>query len=480
MNQSNIDWSSKSWIVDTTYIKASTAALIKRPSAASALSQLSPMHDSLLVMDQMPPPLEDKDKYTLNDLTCSVASNHLEASKNVKRWLGRHRDTEIKTEEALPNAPGLETTSHMRPDVFYTYNHEGEVNAVLIIEIDSKELESTCRKLAYALIEQALGLRRYDNTILEVAGYYFPSYQRRNSVVRVTLTWNDEYLRFIASRMPLPANDVAGRVKEDLERGIRRWRRMSSGSPTRFVLPLTSSFVHDNFGEDSVQIMSGHSVVILNPRRSKILKCNFCFGLATRLHELFLMPQARDALLERSLLPNGTVVVGPKTYFTFKLLLKPIDRYEARGVFGGVDGFADGVFNALRELHDTCSLAHMDLRLENVCFDPGTRRPILIDLDRSARKASGVTHYNLPSTSTMYKPLHTNWVLENIDLLQMGLMFCYILDKSIDNSYDRGTFDYNRDYPTSIHPYLHSLLVGQWPSALEHANFISDPKFLCN
>ena len=54
------------------------------------------------------------------------------------------------------NAVGLETTAHMRPDVFYTYNHAGEVEAALIIEIDSKELESTCRKLAYALMEQAL------------------------------------------------------------------------------------------------------------------------------------------------------------------------------------------------------------------------------------------------------------------------------------------------------------------------------------
>ena len=82
----------------------------------------------------------------------------------------------------------------MRPDVFYTYNHAGEVEAALLIEIDSRELESTCRKLAYALMEQALRLRRYDNTMLEVAGYYFPSDKRANSVVRVTVTWSDAYL----------------------------------------------------------------------------------------------------------------------------------------------------------------------------------------------------------------------------------------------------------------------------------------------
>ena len=92
--------------------------------------------------------------------------------------VGKPPHTDRKTEEALV---GLETTAHMRPDVFYTYNHAGEVEAALLIEIDSRELESTCRKLAYALMEQALRLRRYDNTMLEVAGYYFPSDKRQSS-----------------------------------------------------------------------------------------------------------------------------------------------------------------------------------------------------------------------------------------------------------------------------------------------------------
>ena len=474
----DIDWSAKSWISNQTYIKASTATVIKRPSPSS-LSQFSPMHDSLLVMDRMPP--LDEDKYTLNELTGGAAGNHREAGENVRSWLRKHVEkpsgTEIKIEEALPNAVGLETTAHMRPDVFYTYNHAGEVEAVLIIEIDSMELESTCRKLAYALMEQALRLRGYGNKILEFAGYYFPSYKRPNSVVRVTVTWSDKYLNFKASRTPLPADGVAESIGADLGREIERWKGMSSGSPTHFVLPLTSSFVHEKFGEYSVQIMSGHSVVILDPQQGKIIKCNICSGEA-RLLSLLIM--AQGAQLERSLLPNGTMLVGPRVYFTYELLLKPIDRYEARRVFGGVDGFADGVFKALRELHDTCGLAHMDLRLENICFDPQTHRPILIDLDRSAPKDYECDRHHLPSTSTMYKPLDENWVLENIDLLQTGLMFCHILDNSIDSSYDICTFNYNRYYPTqSIHPCLHSLLRGQWPSEVDRVDLITKPAFLC-
>ena len=375
--------------------------------------------------------------------------------------------------KALPNVVGLETTAHMRPDVFYTYNHAREVEAALIIEIDSRELESTCRKLAYALMEQALRLRRYDNTILEVAGYYFPS------VVRVTVTWSDAYLKFSASRTPLPADGVAERIRADLNREIGRWGGMSSVSPEHFVLPLTSSFVHERFGESSVQIMSGNSVVILDPRQSKILKCNFSSVEASTVYQLLLH---RGWELDRSLLPHDMIRVGPRVYVTYKLLLKPIDRYEARDLFGGVDGFADGVYKASRELHDTCDLAHMDLRLENICFDPQTHQPILIDLDRSAPKLTPIFFHHLPSTSTMYQPLDENWVLWNIDLLQMGLMFCHSLDEAIDSSYDRGTFNYNQYHPThqSIHPYLQSLLGGKWPSEPLHVDFINKPTFLCN
>ena len=386
----DIDWSTKSWLSNVTYFKASTAALIKRPSA-SALSQFHPMYDSLLVMDQMPS-LEDK--YTLNHLTSDDASDHAEASESV-----------------------------------------------------------------------------------EVAGYYFPSCKRPTSVIKVTVTWSDNHLSFTASRTPLPADHVAKSIKADLEREIGRWRGMRHGSPMRFVLPLTSSFVHESFGDRSVQILSGHSVVILDQRQ--ILKCNLIPAFGHRLLQLFSVGE-RGPQLERSLLPNGRMIVEGKEYFTYKLLLKPIDRYEARIIFGGEDRFADGVFKALHELHDTCSLAHMDLRLENVCFDPVNHQPILIDLDRSAPKDDQCYYHHLPSTSTMYRPRDQNWVLENIDLLQVGLMFCHILDMSIDSSYDDGTFDYNRYYPTtqSIHPYLRSLLDGQWPSESDHANFISDPKFV--
>ena len=92
------------------------------------------------------------------------------------------------------------------------------------------------------------------------------------------------------------------------------------------------------------------------------------------------MTQEGDPQLERSLLPDSKMLVGPRVYFTYKLLLKPIDRYEASIIFGGVDRFADGVFKALHELHDTCSLAHMDMKLAKVVFDPLTHQPILIDL----------------------------------------------------------------------------------------------------
>ena len=78
------------------------------------------------------------------------------------------------------------------------------------------------------------------------------------------------------------------------------------------------------------------------------------------------MQKAGKVHLERSLLPMEEVMIGLNT------------------TFGGVDGFAAGVVSALYELYNMGHLAHLDLRLENICFDPDSHKAILINLDRSA------------------------------------------------------------------------------------------------
>jgi len=47
--------------------------------------------------------------------------------------------------------------------------------------------------------------------------------------------------------------------------------------------------------------------------------------------------------------------------------------------------FIEAVYSALSELHTKLHLAHLDVRLENICFDAQSH-PVLVDLDRAKDK----------------------------------------------------------------------------------------------
>ena len=396
-NWQTLDWTNP---VNLRYRKETTAAVRRKPSA-SALSQL-PLGSTLLRMDSQPL-LEATERYSLVEIFGSLSTHH-ENYQDLKIWLrenvGMPRGTAIRIDVQLPAGGGreLETTCRIRPDLFYTYKcREREVEAILQIEVDSKDRETTCMKLGYGLMEQLLRLRRFDDTILSCAGYYFPA-SKATAVIRAVLTWEDDYLLFTMSRTCLRHSEVVENMATDLDNGLRWWREITHGNPAKpFIVPLTSQFLTHRLA-GAQQIPSGHSVVVLDTPHNRVLKHPLQMEDTNRLYHLQLI---KATGLERSLLPENMVTIGHMHYFTYQLLLQPMSRNKAKSVFQGPKGFADGVFKAIQELHSTLKLAHLDIRLENVCFQPESHMPILIDLDRATDKEFPLRLLSLPTTSTM-------------------------------------------------------------------------------
>ena len=86
----------------------------------------------------------------------------------------------------------------------------------------------------------------------------------------------------------------------------------------------------------------------------------------------------------RSVFPVSTLKIQSDVneidFFTFPLLDQPLSPDEARR---DALTFVGSVYEAVNELHHTFKLAHLDLRLGNICFGTGTRVAKLIDLDRA-------------------------------------------------------------------------------------------------
>ena len=121
-------------------------------------------------------------------------------------------------------------------------------------------------------------------------------------------------------------------------------------------------------------------------------------------------------MLTRSLLTT----VLRNDYFEFPLL-KPPMKQEAAKKF--LIPFVSSVLFALNELHGL-GLAHLDIRLANVCFD-SDNRAILIDLDR-CKDVNNCALAMVGTKSLMY-PYHSDWVYGQWDYVQLGLMIACII-----------------------------------------------------
>ena len=184
--------------------------------------------------------------------------------------------------------------------------------------------------------------------------------------MKVTCIWEANTLHFKLRYSPLPCQEVAEAVRsayattKDVCNDLVPNSRM-------YGIPLCKEALVQ-FGANSTQLNSQYSWVIQSDdvvykyiidakERSWILTLE---NLALRSGE---SPQ-------QYLLPLGTFDVCDKKFMTFKRLSFPMSREEVKSCFRA---FVVSVCAALDELHSK-GIAHLDIRLENICFCPYTHR----------------------------------------------------------------------------------------------------------
>lgn len=79
--------------------------------------------------------------------------------------------------------------------------------------------------------------------------------------------------------------------------------------------------------------------------------------------------------------------------------MPPLLRNQVKQV---IVEFVVKVVHAIDELHGM-GIAHLDLRLENICVDELAFAPILIDLDQSRQLCSGLPGKEMYGESHMYE-----------------------------------------------------------------------------
>ena len=359
------------------------------------------------------------------------------AQENVANWLreliksqfSREDNSKlvVRTENELhlpePTPPPLETALKKRPDVGVYCRCGGEQIVLLQLEVDSGGYQKTCIKLAEGLAHQLLWQRNRDDTITSCAGLYVPTFARGRSFVKLLLEWDDCAFKFQLTHTRLALDPLKHSVEDLLRTGLTTVASVAYREGTQHAVPMSRQFVKSKFGEEARQVSSGESVVIVNVQQRKVYKRPLKKEYYLKLKILQL--QEDSVSITRSLLPTLPTMVH--TFYEFPLLKPPLQQEQAKQ---NLIPFVSSVVFALQELH-AAGLAHLDIRLENVCFD-SNNRAVLIDLDRS--EPVNDTVCAIVGDSVMY-PYHSTWVYQQWDYTQLGIMIARLLSPGTREEY---------------------------------------------
>ena len=311
--------------------------------------------------------------------------------------------------------PALWTSTCKRPDLHIVTT---DMEHVLVqVEVESgRNKKSTIMKLTLGLMDQLCRLRNHVHTgIMKCSGFYFMSHgSEGDHVIHVELEWNDEFWKFVQILRRLSKDSVATEIKNAFDTA-----KLSLGStplhqkPTNHALPISGSFIKCRFGEYAIQVQSGQSVIIVDEVFKSVYKR--CFDSLEEARLLVLLN------INPKPVNSAFPMLMNKKFFQYDLFGPPLDSQKARD--NAID-FVKSMCEAINELHDDFNIAHLDLRLANICISTNTPLSVkLIDLDRSDEAIKPFRYSSLTfHASVMYEVPTPEWKLSQLDWRQLGIM----------------------------------------------------------
>ena len=392
--------------------------------------------------------VKNQPAYTLEDLSGTES--------DLAGWLKMQMkpasfDIEINKEISLVGMAPLAVTTKQRPDVAIIVP-SSKGRKYVQIEIESgKNRPATLKKLEIGLVDQLRYQRNLNDTVMSCSGFYFPCY-RATQVVKVTVTWRNDEMNFWSSsefvHEKVDGNPgVDDGVRRDVILAIQnvldeeKKKILDADVQKWFTVPLSKSWVQGKFGYSAKQIYSGRSIVVADISNEKVHKFPFDSDSALVLNK-FLHKKGSDRYVCLPLPfvdPTFEESFPSQELFTFKLLTT-ISTTEAKDKLRGL---VNGIVSAVNHLHDHFKMAHLDIRLPNICFD-GNGEPVLIDLDRCMHIEASAFKANKYGKSVMYSiPREIiSCTVRNLDWLQVGLLICSLLDE-----HEESMKDYHADLP---------------------------------
>ena len=270
------------------------------------------------------------------------------------------RNVRVTSDHQVQVFKGLRSifsSQNIRPDVVVYWN---EI-PVLVVEVHSSPYERTLRKLALVLVEQLRWLRNGDPSITKWTGFCLPNSCKETCVSQVDVIWDEATLKFRFTYSCLEEGVVLDAIKSSLESQIEKLKDFVVPLTCRFSLPLSKEGLC-RFGTNAFQVESKSSIIvcdgefiykrIIDEAEDKRMLQFYTFGTPQKEYQI---PKEMYWYNEEQHL----------WWYVFPFLVPPKSRSEARKC---LPVLVQGVAQAIQRMHSVLKMAHLDIRLENVCF----------------------------------------------------------------------------------------------------------------
>jgi len=347
---------------------------------------------------------------------------------NYLKKIMRGIDSDLKYGGKTKNPAGINKLKPFlasideRPGAFVEKDYGNScVLPIMHIEVHSGkgsvEYKNTLAKLLVVMIDQLRLLRNYQNGLSEIVGFVFPNVEMASFVTKLTLRWTSGF-QFQYCLTALDKGNVNREIKGVVLTTISSLVGLDTSSSVQYFIPLSRQNF-ERFGEGQLIQVSSKSSIIFHGQ-NKYYKLLLHAKHKETYHDLKL---ASTGLRCSQLLIHDEVKrFGRLSFLCFrKLPHQPLSRDEAKRC---LRNFIIEVYGALDSLHQHLQFAHLDVRLENICYSNGYKA-VLIDFDRAAYakdKADQLSEV-YPKSIMYSRPDLINdgeWTNERCDLKQFG------------------------------------------------------------
>ena len=368
-----------------------------------------------------------KDKHAGEYVRSLTPSNTTDLSVSV--------DLELESFHQL--RPFLKSVDN-RPDVALLKNNL----PLFIVEVQSSPYSRSLTKTIVSVIDHLRLLSNYNEEIHKCTGFTFPDFDSKVCVTKVEVEWKN--FRFNVTLTPLiSCREVEAEVSLTISNSLELCSSIDDLAGHAFFFIRLSS----------VDLCQVESAVVdsiqrqVPSRQSLVLEGEKYFWKY--------IPNARERmrlmLVQKKVILVDTCVcsVCHRSFFGVLKQIPPLAREDAKSCLYSL---VVKVARVLLWLHEEHNVAHLDVRLENICF----KLPddiVMIDFDRSkdAEDCGDTSGYE----SEMYRrgDVESSWTWKRFDWKQLGMMTAWIIDGH--NEYHEKVVDKNDEF-------LKDLLKGQF------------------